>query len=126
MGIIERNLEISGIKSKRILAFFDSGSSFSIIKKSLVDDVGYFKKKKVKLKVEIGNGDSMLFTEMVLISIKLNKIIYTDYYVVGDIPEQMIIGVDFLQKYGHTLEFKNDKIVGKNLHLKNRRGRYVL
>jgi len=56
----------------------------------------------------------------------MNKNSYFHWFLIGDIPEQLVIGVDFLQKYGHTLEFKNDKIKSKNLHLKNRRGKFVL
>lgn len=126
MGIIERSLNIIGKKKKRVIVFFDSGSSFSIIKKDLVQEIGILKQKRVSIKVKLGDGSLMKFDKAILLEIIMNKNSYFHWFLVGDIPEQVIIGADFLQEFGHTLEFKKDKVISKNLHLKNRRGKYVL
>jgi len=126
MGIIERNLTVSGQKSKKVLAFFDSGSSFSIINPKILKDIGYLKKIKTKITLELGDGSKMFVKDSVILGIKLNKNDYYFKFLVAPISEKMVIGVDFLQEFGHTLEFKRDRIIAKNLHLKNIRGKYVL
>lgn len=126
MGILERSLEVTGQKTKRVMALFDSGSSYSYIKRSIVDSIGFLEKDNVVREVEIGNGKKMRFKERVVLKIKLNSHEYFYNFLVGDIPDEMIIGVDFMQDYEQNLVFKNDTVVGKNLHLKTKRGQYVL
>ena len=117
---------VSAKKSKRIEAFFDSGSSFSIVDESVIKDVGYLKRWVKPRKIELGDGRVIVYKNLVLLGVKMNNNEYFHKFYVANIPDKMIIGVDFLQEYGHTLEFKNDKIKSKNLRLKNSRGRYVL
>lgn len=126
MGIIERSVEVSGQRKKRIKALFDSGSSFSIIKKSIIKEIGYLKIGRTNIKLQLGNGQIMKVSQYVILGVKLNKNEYFHKFLIAEIPEQMIIGVDFLQEFGHTLEFKNDKIIAKNQHLKTIKGVYRL
>lgn len=126
MGIIERNLVVTGKSDKRIKALFDSGSSYSFIKSSIIDEIGYYQKNNINIKVEIGDGRLINYKESVILQIKLNKNNYFQEFIIGDIPDQMIIGVDFLQTYGHTLKFEKDTVIAKTLHLKNSRGKYRL
>lgn len=125
MGIIERSLKVSANKSKRVIAFFDTGSSFSLIDRSVVQQIGYLKKWKKPITVQLGDGREVKYEYMVLIGVMMNKNEYFHKFYVSDIPEQVVIGVDFLQEYGHTLEFVNDSIISKNMNLKNSRGKFV-
>lgn len=127
MSIIERNLVVSGnLSSQRVKAMFDSGSSFSFIKRNVVEKIGYLKVMKNNIEVSIANGKKMRFTDIVVLQIMMNKNKYFQEFVVANIPEQMIIGVDFMQKYGHTLVFTNDTVKSKKMNLKTSRGVYRL
>lgn len=131
MGIIERHLTIVGNRGKKsILAFFDSGSSFTLIKRSHINQIGYYNQKKVNINIETASKNhSLHILDEVLIDIKMNDVVYPFVYpfwvkVSNDIPEAMIIGVDFLEKFGHTLEFTHDTVKAKNLRLRDVHGNY--
>ena len=127
MGIIERSLIVSGFSKKtRVKALFDSGSSFSIINEKIVKQIKPIKIQKCSETLILGDGRKIKIKERVIYQIYLNKNNYFQKFLVMDIPDQMIIGVDFLQTYGHTLEFKNDTVVSKPMHLKTSRGVYRL
>lgn len=126
MGIIERSLVVEGKKSQRVTAFFDSGSSFSIVSNKIVSKLQPLKVVNASVEVELGDGSKLRLGKRVLLNVRMNKRDFPFYFHTGDIPDDLLIGVDFLQKFGHTLEFKKDKIITKPLHLRNRRGKYVL
>ncbi len=129
MGIIERSLVVKGENnSKRILALFDSGSSFTLLRSDIFKYIkGWSHKKIINQKIMLGDGRLIKIKNSAVITIKLNNNNYQFRVIESDfISEQMIIGVDFLEYFGHGLEFKNDTVVAKPHRLKNHRGVYIL
>ena len=129
ISIIERHLQIRGKESEftKVFAMFDSGSSYTLVRSSKLKDVIPYRIRNINIPIEVGNGQFIHLKKEALMEIKMNNQVYTFFVkIIDELPEEMIIGVDFLQRFGHTLEFKKDKVRAKSMNLKTHRGNYRL
>lgn len=117
MGIIREEIEIIGTrKRKRILALFDSGAYKNYIKRELKDgdnaeEIGFHvfigRHRVILANGDIATGEIVKFKEMV---IKGHSISEPNFVIMDNLFEDVIIGVEIMQKLGLTLEPQNEMV----------------
>ena len=117
MGLIKDDVKITGIrKSKKILALFDSGANKNYIKKSLrdgdsPDNIGFHifegTHRAILANGDIAIGERVRFKE---IRIKKRSVKEPSFVIMESLIEDIIIGVELMQKLGITLDPPNEKI----------------
>ena len=117
MGTIREEIEIIGtIKSKKIMALFDSGAYRNYIKNKLedgdnVDNIGFpvyeGKHRAILANGAIAVGEKVKFKT---IHIKGGTVKEPEFVIMEDLSEDAIIGVGLMQKLGITLDPPNERI----------------
>jgi len=117
MGVIKEVVEIVGTrKSKKISALFDSGAYRNYIKKELedgnrVEDIGFHifegAHSAILANGNIAVGERVRFKE---IRIKERSAKEPRFVIMEDLIEDVIIGVELMQKLGITLDPLDEKI----------------
>ncbi len=117
MGIIKEKIEIIGMrKSKRISALFDSGAYRNYIRKKFEDgdraeDIGFHvfegTHRAILANGDIAMGERVRFKE---VRIKERCVNEPSFVIMENLIEDVIIGVELMQKLGVTLDPPNEKI----------------
>ncbi|HEQ78077.1 MAG TPA: hypothetical protein ENI78_00425 [Euryarchaeota archaeon] len=117
MGIIKEKIEIIGMrKSKRISALFDSGAYRNYIRKKFEDgdrteDIGFHvfegTHRAILANGDIAMGERVRFKE---VRIKERCVNEPSFVIMENLIEDVIIGVELMQKLGVTLDIPNEKI----------------
>jgi predicted aspartyl protease len=119
MGFIKIEVEIVGVlKSKKVLALFDSGATFNYIKEELTDGENVV--EDIGFPVYEGDHNVILADNSVIkgiqirfstIIIKKRKQDYPIFVLVDKLTEDVIIGVELMQRMGIVLDPHCEKIV---------------
>ncbi|MBI4568921.1 MAG: retroviral-like aspartic protease [Planctomycetes bacterium] len=112
MGKIFASVEVVGERGKaRVKALLDSGAGLSLIRRDVADRVSTNLHRLPEPQVlRMADGrESMSTSDIRLLGARLKgRYLPGDFYVIDDMPRQMIIGVDFLQKWEITLDMKKE------------------
>jgi len=117
MGTIKEEIEIIGTrKSKKISALFDSGAYRNYIRKEFEDgdraeDIGFHvfegTHRAILANGDIAMGERVRFKE---IRVKERCVNEPSFVIMENLIEDVIIGVELMQKLGVTLDLPNEKI----------------
>jgi predicted aspartyl protease len=114
---VYRNLKIRGSKGEiEVKALFDTGASFTVIRRSLAEKIGDIFPTGVK-EVTLANGKTKLkVIGCTPIFTFIEKSPIDDIaYVIENLAEELIIGVKVMEFYDIKLDIINNRvIVGKN------------
>jgi tryptophan 2,3-dioxygenase len=114
MAVIQKEIELAGSKGKiREVALFDSGSTYSLIVKSVAKKIAHilpsaeiveFKTAKPKEKIKS--------KEVVQLFFWVNGYRFSDeFFVIEKLTEKIIIGAATLQKWRLKLDFEHEDII---------------
>lgn len=125
MGKIVKRCEIEGDKGrKEVDVLFDSGASYSIIRKDVAEKVATILRFSKGMEFTLANGKTPMHTrEITILKILAvdKKDVSDDFYVVNELSRDVIVGADMMQTWDMHLHPKRHKItVGvdpKNLEL---------
>ncbi len=110
MSIIKEPVKIIGTKGEKIVnALIDTGASTTFIREDLADKIGAIK-RKTSSEVDIGNGTKMDAVDGAALIEVRKCLVGTAGKIVKNCPEQLVIGVDFLQRFKANIDLKNDKL----------------
>ena len=112
MSEIYQSLIIREKRSKRINALIDTGASVTYIRPDIAKDIGTEKLRPIKIKVADGRIIKGWETSFI---IQVRGMSEATIGIITNITDQVIIGVDFLQKRNVMLDFKKDKMKIKRL-----------
>lgn len=114
MGIIVEQIRLEGSKGEKIVsALFDTGSTFSLIRKDIAIDLGIVDKIRKPLKPEtVEKGKRLKITEAVRLDFYLDGYRFSDeFLVVNNLSEEVIIGMKTLQSWHIKLDLENQKLI---------------
>ena len=115
MGIIVKKLEIIGDKGRSTAqSLFDSGASDSVIRKDIAERVASFLKLSEPVNVILGDGKSVMTSEYFTgISFVLKECTFPAQRVliVDELDDELILGVDALQRWKFKLDFENEDVL---------------
>ncbi|MBI4568920.1 MAG: retroviral-like aspartic protease [Planctomycetes bacterium] len=112
MGKIIAGVEVFGDRGKtRVKALLDSGAGLSLIRRDVADRVssGVVRLRDPQ-KFRMADGRESMSTSdarMLVVRMKGRELTGT-FYVIDDMPRQVIIGVDFLQTWEIALDMKTE------------------
>jgi predicted aspartyl protease len=117
MGTIREKIELIGTrKRKKITALFDTGACRNYIRKMLEDgdrteDIGFHIFEGIHRAI-LANGDIAVGEKVRFKIIRIKGISFKEpeFVIMENLIEDMIIGVDLMQKLGLTLDPSNEKI----------------
>lgn len=115
MSLLERNLTLKGLKGERtVSALFDSGASYSCIRREVADEIGLLEPLEEPMTFETADKDSEVVAEFV---VRLSFFFsdserrFTDEFIVLDnLSEDLIIGAATLRKWKIRLDFDADEV----------------
>jgi Aspartyl protease len=118
MGYIRKEIELCGtIKSKKVLALFDSGAGMNFIGSTFidgesVDNLGisiYFEEKEIRLgNNNLINGRRVQFSKLMIDGIPYKDI---EFIMMEDSSSDLFIGAYFMQQNDIILDLKNEKAI---------------
>jgi predicted aspartyl protease len=114
MAIIQKEIELAGSKGKiKVNALFDSGATYSCIKREIAEKLGLIDLLPKPLQLETAEEKKFLTVkEVIHLVFVLNGYEFSDEFVVVDkLSEKVIIGAATLQKWRLKLDFENDEVI---------------
>jgi len=114
MGILFERIKLVGSKGERdIIALFDSGASYSFIKKELAKELETIISLPIPLEFETAReGEKLAVNEAIRLDFFLNgERLSDEFLVVEGLTEDVIIGVATMQKWRIWLNFEEEKVV---------------
>ena len=114
MGILFERIKLVGSKGERdIIALFDSGASYSFIKKELAKELETIISLPIPLEFEtVREGEKLAVNEAIRLDFFLNgERLSDEFLVVEELTEDVIIGVATMQKWRIWLNFEEEKVV---------------
>jgi len=114
MAIIQEEIELAGSKVRRKeVALFDSGATYSCIKKEIAQELGGIVSLLEPLNLGTAKeGDDIEAKERISLDFHLNGYRFSDEFIVIEkLSERVIIGAGTLQKWRFKLDFENDEVV---------------
>ena len=114
MAIIERKIRLEGpLGVKEVTALFDSGASFSCISPELAREL--VQPTLLNIPMQISTADKNNFMEMhevAVLAFLINGLrLYTDFFLVPDLSEEVIIGASTLQQWRIKLDFEKEEVI---------------
>ena len=111
--ILRKEIEIFCLKcSKKVLALFDSGATYSIISENIAKEVEIFIPLPQPKKLKVANGEIITITHRVPLDFKINGITLSDEFLVFEkLPEDVIIGASTMQKWRIKLDFEKEDVI---------------
>ena len=112
MGIIKENIVLYGEKGDlKTEALFDSGATFSFIKKNIAEKLGNISKLKVSKTFNTAEiGREILIDERIVLDFLIDGETLSDEFMVSEsLNKDILIGASTMQKWRIKLDFDNDK-----------------
>lgn len=110
--IIRKEIEIIGSKGKRsVLALFDSGSTYSIIKKELAEKIEMLIPLPQPKRLPVADGRKIQVDHAIRADFKINGITLSDEFLIFDITSDVIIGVKTMQAWRIKLDFEKEEVI---------------
>ncbi len=113
MGIIKKELTISGDKGeKNIEALFDTGASASLVKKDVCEKIATVLCSPYPFVFTLGNNSKITIknTTTLFVDLKGYKLAHI-FLVYEDLPYELIIGADFLQRWKIKLDMEKEEFI---------------
>jgi len=107
VGVIKKELKIIGGKGeKKVNVLFDTGASFSLIRRSVAEEIAPISPLGRSLRFLLGDGKKVLASrEAVSIQIEMKRCLVTDHAIVMDsLAEDFILGASSMQFYQIKLD----------------------
>ena len=114
MGVIFNRIKLVGSKGeKRLEAMYDSGASFSFIKKELAKSLDTILKLPTPLSFETAKeGDKVTVNEAVRLDFYIEGIRLSDeFFIAENLSEDVIIGAKTMQAWRLKLDFDQDRVL---------------
>ena len=114
MGLLIKKLLIEGQKGKVELdVLFDTGASYSFIKKEIAEKIGILVDLVEPKKFLLADGKKRLrITKLVNLQININGCKVTDEVLVAEnLSDDMIIGATTMQKWRIKLDMENERVI---------------
>ena len=123
MSIIQKTILFKGSKGEaKIATMFDSGASYSCIRKDIAEKMANLEKMPEEMVFGTADNDTYITANYaVRLNFYLNQDRFSDEFIVLDnLSEEIIIGVKTLQSWRMQLDFEHDEIIydPKVTHLK--------
>jgi len=106
MGIIRKEIVVAGSRAQRKCeALFDSGASACFAREDVAEKLGQVVKAPFQLAFKLGNNTTMKVGKTIdlFLDIKGHKL-PLQFLVVPELPYELIIGADFLQRWKIKLD----------------------
>jgi len=114
MSIIVKDLKIKGDKGEaKVKTLFDSGASISLIRSDLAQKIASPVRLPRKYKFTLGDGKGEIKAEWeVVVDLELAGLhVPQTVFIVDDLAEEFILGVDALQLWKIKLDFEKEDII---------------
>ncbi|MEW5693934.1 MAG: retropepsin-like aspartic protease [Candidatus Hydrogenedentota bacterium] len=114
MTVIQKQILFEGSKGKRKeIALFDSGATYSCIKRDLASQLGLLDKLPKPFRIETAEkGRKVKIKEHISLIFYINGYRFTDeFMVIENLSESVLIGAATLQKWRIKLDFENDDVI---------------
>ena len=114
MGVIKEKILLIGEKSDEIVdTLFDSGATFSFIRKDLAINLGNITKTRISRSFGTAeNGRVIVIDEKINLDFVLdNETLSEEFFVSDQLSYDAIIGAYTMQKYRMKLDFENDNVI---------------
>ncbi|MBC8185097.1 retroviral-like aspartic protease [candidate division KSB1 bacterium] len=114
MGVIVNRIKLVGSKGeKKVDALYDSGASFSFIKKDLASSLDIILKMPNPLSFETAKeGENIIVNEAVRLDFYIEGIRLSDeFFIVDALSEEVIIGAKTMQAWRLKLDFEQDRVI---------------
>lgn len=114
MAIIQKQIELVGSKGRtKEIALFDSGSTYSCIRKEIAEELGGIVTLLEPLELRTAKeGESVEVKEAIRLDFHLNGYRFSDeFLVIERLSKKVIIGSKTLQSWRLKLDFENDEVI---------------
>ena len=114
MSIIERKIRLEGpLAEKDVTALFDSGASVSCISPELAKELEQPIPLRIPLIITTADKkNSIPVNEKVSLEFYIDGYrFWTEFFLVPDLSEDVIIGTTTLQQWRFKLDFENDEVI---------------
>lgn len=114
MGVIINRIKLAGSKGeKKVDALYDTGASFSFIKRDLASNLDTILSLPKPLEFETAKeGDKIVVKERVALDFYIEGIRLSDEFLIADdLSEDVIIGAATMQKWRLKLDFEQDRVI---------------
>lgn len=122
MSLLEESILIRGNQgSKTVHALFDSGASYSCIRRDVAESVGHVEPLADTMEFETAeDGAFIAATSVVVLSFffpDTNRLFTDEFLVFDELSEPLIVGAKTMQAWKIRLDFDNEKILyDKKMH----------
>jgi len=113
MVVIRKRLSLVGRRQKRqVECLFDTGASSSFIRPELARTLGLPTLNLLRpLRIRLGKGTTRV-SQLAAVMIRLNGVTLADAaYVMPDLTEEYVLGVEFLERYDIRLDPKRRRLL---------------
>jgi hypothetical protein len=114
MAVIEKEIELAGSKGReKVIGLFDSGSTYSCIKKELAEKLGVIDFLPEPMELETAKEEEKIeVKEHIGLIFYLNGYRFTDeFMVISDLSEKLVIGTTTMQKWRFKLDFEHEEVI---------------
>ncbi|MFH1005713.1 MAG: retropepsin-like aspartic protease [Bacteroidota bacterium] len=114
MSIISQSVKFAGSKGKaEVETLFDSGASYSFIKKNVAEKLGLLDSLPEPMFFETAKeNESISIKQAIRLAFIINDIKLSDEFLISEnLSEDIIIGASTMQKWRIKLDFDNDKVI---------------
>lgn len=113
MGVIVKRLPVTGARGKRELAVvFDSGAQVSLVRADIGREVSYALPRAEARRFRPADGKTtMMSSESTDLDVAVDgKSIDGQFYLVENLSHEVLVGADFMQKWGVVLYMKEERV----------------
>ena len=114
MSIIEKKLRLEGpLGEKEVTALFDSGASVSCIRPDIAEALEQPIPLRTPLQISTADKkNSMMVGEEVALTFYIDNLRFsTEFYLVPDLSEEVIIGAITMQQWRFKLDFEKEEVI---------------
>jgi len=123
IGASKKNVRIPiFLYAANSLALVDCGASISVISSRFIDKivngggvVNIHERKTIK--IQIANGSIINSSKLVEVDLVIDGVSFSHCFYILDIPYDVLLGMDFLDSFGFTLDFKTKMLFNDNVNL---------
>jgi len=104
--VITKQVMVAGSKSQRQCeVLFDSGASACFVREDVASELGQIVKSPFPIAFTLGNNTTMAVDKTITLFVDLKGHNLSFYYlIVPELPHEVIVGADFLQKWKIKLD----------------------
>ena len=114
MAVIAKKIKLAGSKgAKELEALFDSGATYSCIKRAVAEKLGEIDALSETLEFATAKeGEKVEAREHMSLIFYLNGYRFSDeFMVLPDLSERVIIGATTMQKWRFKLDFEHEEVI---------------